>query len=98
MNHLQLGRDLYDRKKFGREVSDQLLECWSTGVLSLMSPWQDFSKLLESEVSSLNDCLDCLEHVSFSSGANFLEDILFKAGAARDDAESWLSQLADHTL
>merc|ERR1719266_2545876 len=69
--HLQLGRELYDRKKF---------------------PKDDFSKLLESEISSLEDCLDCLEH---SSVGGYLDDVNFKAGAARDDAESWLSQVQE---
>jgi len=72
--HLQLGRDLYDKKKFGRE---------------------DFMKLLENEIASLSDCLDCLEHISVSE---YLEDIQFKAGAAKDDAESWLSQLEEGVL
>jgi len=74
--HLQLGRELYDKKKFGRE---------------------DFSKLLESEINSLDDCLDCLEHSSTVRGG-LLDDITFKAGAARDDAESWLCQLEEGTL
>jgi len=72
--HLQLGRDLYDRKKFGKE---------------------DFAKLLENEILSLSDCLDCLEHISLGGT---LDDIVFKAGAAKDDAESWLSQLEDGSL
>merc|ERR1712117_710709 len=72
--HLQLGRELYDRKKF---------------------PKEDFAKLLEAEVSSLEDCLDCLEH---SSVGGYLDDVNFKAGAARDDAESWLSQLQEGSL
>jgi len=72
--HLQLGRELYDRKKF---------------------PKDDFAKLLESEIGSLEDCLDCLEH---SSVGGYLDDVNFKAGAARDDAESWLSQLQEGSL
>ena len=72
--HLQLGRELYDRKKF---------------------PKDDFAKLLESEISSLEDCLDCLEH---SSVGGYLDDVNFKAGAARDDAESWLSQVQEGSL
>jgi len=74
--HLQLGRELYDTKKFGKE---------------------DFLKLLETEISSLSDCLDCLEHISFTAGG-YLEDLVFKAGAAKDDAESWLSRVLDGTL
>jgi len=73
--HLQLGRDLYDRKKFGKE---------------------DFTQLLESEVASLNDCIDCLEHYSY--GTSHVEDVVFKANAARDDAESWLCQIAEGAL
>ena len=72
--HLQLGRELYDKKKFGRE---------------------DFMKLLEAEISSLEDCLECMEHTSVGG---FIDDITFKATAARDDAESWLSQLHEGTL
>jgi len=73
--HLQLGRDLYDRKKFGKE---------------------DFTRLLEAEVASLNECIDSLEHYSY--GTKHVEDIVFKANAARDDAESWLCQIADGDL
>ena len=72
--HLQLGRELYDKKKFGKE---------------------DFMKLLEAEIGSLEDCLECLEH---SSLGGYLDDVNFKAAAARDDAESWLSQLQDGAL
>lgn len=72
--HLQLGRELYDGKKF---------------------PKEDFSKLLESEIASLEDCLECLEH---SSVGGYLDDINFKAGAARDDAESWLCQIQEGSL
>jgi len=72
--HLQLGRELYDRKKF---------------------PKDDFAKLLESEIASLEDCLDCLEH---SSVGGYLDDVNFKAGAARDDAESWLCQIQEGSL
>ena len=32
------------------------------------------------------------------SVSKYLEDIVFKANAARDDAESWLSQLLDDKL
>ena len=42
MCHLQLGRMLYDKKKFGKS---------------------DFATLLEAEIASLNDCLDCMEHL-----------------------------------
>ena len=72
--HLQLGRELYDRKKFGKE---------------------DFMKLLEAEISSLESCLDCLEH---SSVGGYLDEVTFKAAAARDDAESWLCQMQEGTL
>eukprot|EP00090_Calanus_glacialis_P002954 TRINITY_DN12154_c0_g1_i1.p1 TRINITY_DN12154_c0_g1~~TRINITY_DN12154_c0_g1_i1.p1 ORF type:complete len:553 (-),score=159.07 TRINITY_DN12154_c0_g1_i1:57-1715(-) len=72
--HLQLGRELYDKKNFGKA---------------------DFCKLLESEITSLEDCLDCLEH---SSVGGYLDDVNFKAGAARDDAESWLSQVLEGSL
>lgn len=107
--HLQLGRELYDKKKFGKS---------------------DFATMLEAEIASLNDCLDCMEHLrrgSFTSPpllpslyltipfhlasphlpspnsvpfsvSKYLEDIVFKANAARDDAESWLSQLLDDKL
>ena len=43
----------------------------------------------------LEDCLDCLEHTSVGG---YLDDVSFKATAARDDAESWLSQLQEGTL
>jgi len=72
--HLQLGRELYDKKKFAKE---------------------DFSELLEKEIASLEDCLECLEH---SSVGGYLDDINFKAGAARDDAESWLCQVQEGSL
>jgi len=72
--HLQLGRELYDRKKF---------------------PKEDFAKMLESEIASFEECLDCLEH---SSVGGYLDDVNFKAGAARDDAESWLCQLQEGSL
>ena len=72
--HLQLGRELYDKKKF---------------------PKEDFTRLLEAEIASLEDCLDCLEHTSVGG---YLDDVSFKATAARDDAESWLSQLQEGTL
>ena len=72
--HLQLGRELYDRKKFGKE---------------------DFMKLLEAEISSLESCLECLEH---SSVGGYLDEVNFKAAAARDDAESWLCQMQEGTL
>lgn len=72
--HLQLGRELYDRKKFGKG---------------------DFMQLLESEIGSFEDVLECLEHTSVGG---FLDDVNFKATAARDDAESWLSQLQEGTL
>ena len=32
VNHLQLGRDLYDRKKFGREV----IKYWRTTVTTVL--------------------------------------------------------------
>jgi len=67
--HLQLGRELYDRKKFKKE---------------------DFAQLLETVIANLDDCLECLEHYSVGS---YLDEVNFKAGAARDDAELWLSQL-----
>jgi len=67
--HLQLGRELFDTKKFGKE---------------------DYSKLLETVIANLDDCLECLEHYSFGT---YLEDVNFKAGAARDDAELWLQQI-----
>jgi len=67
--HLQLGRELFDKKKFGKE---------------------DFRELLKNVIENLEDCLECLEH--FSCGTQ-LEDVNFKAGAARDDAELWLEQL-----
>jgi len=69
--HLQLGRELYDNKKF---------------------PQADFVKLLETVIRDLDDCLECLEHYSVGS---YLDDVNFKAGAARDDAEQWLSQIVD---
>merc|ERR1719278_494540 len=72
--HLQLGRELHDRKKFGKE---------------------DFMKLLESEMASLESCLECLEH---SSVGGYLDEVTFKAAAARDDAESWLCQMQEGTL
>ena len=52
-------------------------------------------KLLEAEITSLEDCLECMEHTSVGG---FMDDITFKATAARDDAESWLSQLHEGTL
>ena len=33
-----------------------------------------------------------------SYGTNHVEDVVFKANAARDDAESWLCQIADGEL
>merc|ERR1719481_264668 len=74
--HLQLGRELYDHKKFGPE---------------------DFKQLLTAEIESFEDCLECLEHSSTVRGG-LLDDIVFKAGAARDDAESWLCQLEEGEL
>merc|ERR1712012_1097903 len=59
--HLQLGRELYDSKKF---------------------PQADFVKLLERVIGDLDDCLECLEHYSVGT---YLDDVNFKAGAARDD-------------
>lgn len=67
--HLQLGRELYDKKKFNND---------------------DFSKLLENTIGNLDDCLECLEHYSVGG---YMDDVNFKAGAARDDAELWLDQL-----
>ena len=52
-------------------------------------------KLLEAEIGSLDDCLDCLEHTSVGG---YLDDVNFKAAAARDDAESWLCQLQEGSL
>jgi len=72
--HLQLGRELYDKKKFRKE---------------------DFIQLLEAEISALEDCLECIEHTSVGG---YLDDVQFKATAARDDAESWLSQLHEGSL
>ena len=69
-----MGRELYDKKKFGRE---------------------DFMKLLESEISSFEEVLECLEHTSVGG---YLDDVNFKATAARDDAECWLCQLQEGTL
>jgi len=74
--HLQLGRELYDKKKFGPE---------------------DFATLLRSEIASFEDVLECLEHSSTVRGG-LLDDIVFKAGAAKDDAESWLCQIEEGEL
>jgi len=74
--HLQLGRMLYDKKKFGKG---------------------DFMQLLQSEISSLDDCMECLEHSSTVKGG-LLDDVVFKAAAARDDAESWLCQVEEGSL
>jgi len=74
--HLQLGRELYDMKKFGPE---------------------DFKQLLTAEIEAFEDCLECLEHSSTVKGG-LLDDVVFKAGAAKDDAESWLCQLEEGEL
>ena len=52
-------------------------------------------KLLEAEISSLESCLECLEHTSVGG---YLDDVNFKAAAARDDAESWLCQMQEGIL
>ena len=52
-------------------------------------------KLLESEISSFEEVLECLEHTSVGG---YLDDVNFKATAARDDTESWLCQLQEGTL
>ena len=51
---------------------------------------EDFRQLLESEMASLDDCLECLEHCSTLGQ---MGEVQFKAQAARDEAESWLGQL-----
>jgi len=55
-------------------------------------PKEEFVKLLESEIASLEDVMECLEH---NSPSGSISEVHSKAGAARDEAESWLSQLED---
>ena len=52
-------------------------------------------QMLESEIASFEACLECLEH---SSVGGYLDEVNFKAAAARDDAESWLCQMQEGTL
>ena len=47
---------------------------------------------------SCSPCLVTISTCALPSVGGYLEDLVFKAGAARDDAESWLSQLAEGSL
>ncbi|XP_023337013.1 uncharacterized protein LOC111708015 [Eurytemora carolleeae] len=82
---------LMRRKEFLDEIH-QFIEIVEPGLTQRrgLSLFERAICHLQSVIGNLDDCLECLEHFSVGS---YMDDVNFKAGAARDDAELWLDEL-----